>query len=858
MPNKKDASLTHFEQLQKELNETKEVLQNTIKELETSTKELKSSYEEALSTNGKLRAVNDQLRDKIGQLQSTNDEWENFFSSTNIPTVFLNNSLKIQQFTPAAALLLGIGNTDTGRDIHALRSDLLDDNFINEAKKVLITFESVHTEIKSQNNHWYIRGASPYITEDKRIEGIVVTFQDISEIKRLSESANRRERQQATVAQLGMLALNNISIEAFMDNLVRQVAHTLNVEYCKILKYRPDKSDLLLISGTGWHKGIVGYAAVPDKQDSQAGFTLMQKEPVIVNSMSEEKRFYGPTLLQDHDVVCGMSVVINHSNPPYGVLGVHSSSYAKFDADDAQFIQSIANLLSITIKNYDANEALQESENRLRIAKESGSIGAFEYYIDTGHLKWDMLIKKLWGYSKFETLTIENFYEAVHPDDRERVEEEIEKSTNPKGNGHYSAKFRVINIKNKKTYWVQGNGKTEFTNGIPLKMIGMIQNITDSKQLELSLQKAVNELKEVNQRKNEFLATLGHELRNPLSAISGSIDILKINSDDNAPLVNMLDRNTKTMSNMLDDLLDLSRIDNGTVRLERKTVNMKELIERTVFEYTHLFASKNQRVELIMDDKPMHVNGDPIRLEQVLGNLLTNAQKFTPENGKIVVSAEVSDIKLSIKVKDNGIGLAGNSETIFEPFSQIDPSKGNNGLGIGLALVKRFTEMHDAEIAVQSEGIGKGCTFTLTFPLIQSSETKHISKKGTDVGSASIKKGLRVMIVDDNSDSSELLKMYLTKYKCDVILAYNAAEALEMVKDARPEVFLLDIGLPDMDGCQLFKEIKKLYQKPAVYVAHTGYGHEEAKQETKRAGFDYHFTKPLEMKKFLGLLASIE
>ena len=363
-----EKAVQHMEQ---ELIETKEELQNTIEELETSTEELKASHEEALSTNEELqsaneeleasteelrslneelRTVNDQLKEKIEELQSINNDLENFFSSTNIPTVFLDTSLKIQRYTPAAEILLGVGEMDLGRAVHAIGSGLLDDDFVNQAKKVLLTFESIDTEKQTTNGNWYVRGISPYRTEDRRIDGVVVTFQNITEIKRLSESTRRREEQQATVAQLGMLALSGISMADFMENLVRQVAHTLDVEYCKILRYRPETNDLIVEAGIGWRKGIVGQATVPDKQDSQAGFTLMRNEPVIVKNMTEERRFTGPDLLFDHDVASGMSVVINHSNLPYGVLGVHSRSYQNFTQDDANFILSISNLLSIVSK----------------------------------------------------------------------------------------------------------------------------------------------------------------------------------------------------------------------------------------------------------------------------------------------------------------------------------------------------------------------------------------------------------------------------------------------------------------------------------------------------------------------------
>ncbi len=722
----------------------------------------------------------------------------------------------------------------------------------------MLNFEAISTERETEDKKWYVRDTSPYRTEDRRIEGVVVTFQDISEIKWLSESANRREKQQAMVAQLGMLAHTDISLNNFMDHLVRQVAHTLDVELCKILKYRPEKNDLLLVAGVGWHEGIAGSATIPDNQNSQAGYTLLQREPVIVKSLKEEKRFKGPDLLFDHGVVSGVSVVINHSKPPFGILGVHSKSYQKFNEDDANFIQSVANLLSIVIKDYEVTEALRESENRLRIAKESSELGAFEYYLEKEDTEWDPLIKKLLGYPESQVPTQESFWDRIHEDDSDRVKAAVLKSTNPKGDGHYQARFRLINSKNGKISWVQATGRTQFSHDKAVKMIGMVQDITDFKQLEISLQRAVQELKQVNERKNMFLATLGHELRNPLAAISGAVELLQVDKANEDKITSLLGRNVKMMSGMLDDLLDLARIDNGTIDLNFEILDLNKLLKDTLNEYKANFLVKNQVLKLDIPKKPLFVRGDATRLEQIFLNLIANAHKFTPEKGVIAISVKEKNKEVAINVKDNGIGIAVDPSTIFNPFTQVNPSKGNKGLGLGLAIVKRFTEMHNGEISVFSDGINQGSTFTVVLPLVDIRDNNsNGNEPSRNIDELQIKKGLRIMIVDDNVDMNKILEIKLKKVGCEITIADCASVALELVKEARPEVFLLDIGLPDMDGHDLIKEIKKEYPEPSVYIAHTGYGHEEARDKTKSSGFDYHLTKPLVMNKFLSLLEEI-
>ncbi len=866
------------QQIEQELVETKEELQNTIEELETSTEELKASHEEALSTNEELqsaneeleasteelrslneelRTVNEQLKEKIDQMQSLNDDLNNFFGSTNIPTIFLDTSLKIQRYTPATETLLGIGQMDIDRPIHALNNSLLGDDLMDEAKSVLHTLESSSSEKIGNDRRWFKRGISPYKTEDRRIEGVVVTFLDITEMKRLAEAAHRRELQQSTAAKLGMLALSGMHIDDFMDNLVRQVAHTLNVEYCKILKYQPKENNLLLVSGIGWRPGLVGKVTVPDQQDSQAGFTLTQKEPVIVPSMTDERRFYGPNLLFEHDVVSGMSVVINHSSPPYGVLGIHSRSHHNFDRDDANFIQSIANLLSIAVKSHEANAALKESESKLRIAKDSSHSGSFEYYLDKELTVWDPIISELWGLTETEKPCQELFWRGLHPDDKDRIEEEIKKASSKSGDGQYSAVYRVINNISKNISWVQATGKVIFDNDRAVKMIGMVQDITSMKQSEESLKLANDELRSINARQNEFVATLGHELRNPLAAISGAVDLIQDSLGEKTDVLHLMDRNVHRMSSMLDDLLDLARIARGRVRLDTKLVDLKQLLGNVVYEFNPIFTAKNQALSISLCSEEVLVEGDVFRLEQVIGNLLTNASKFTQTGGDVNIIVNTANKEVKIQIIDNGVGIDGDPERIFLPFSQITPDKNNKGLGIGLALVKSFVEMHGGTITVESAGLGKGCAFAITFELVEKGKVrKSLDKeKSPDY---TLKKGLKVMIVDDNEDAVQLLELRLKKNNCEVSKVYNAAQALALLDNSDPEVFLLDIGLPDMDGSQLLQEIKKTYKNPALFIAHTGYGHEEAKEGTKKAGFDHHITKPLKITKLLEILSSVK
>ncbi|MEQ8473044.1 MAG: CheR family methyltransferase [Marinoscillum sp.] len=989
--------------LELELAETKEELQNTVEELETNSEELKASNEEALSTNEELQAaneeleasseelrslneelktVNDQLKEKIGQLQSFNDDIENFFSSTHIPTIFLDTELRIQRFTPAARLLLEIGQKDIDKSIFNLNLEIISGNLVQQVKDVLENFASSRQEIELSDGRHFNRQITPYRTEDRRVEGVVIVFQEITELKRLSQRAETREHQSAVIARLGMLALGGMDLQDLMDQTVRLVAHTLDVDYAKILRYQPTDKNFLMISGYGWQGNLVGKATVPDDQDSQAGYTLLTKEPVIVKRLDKERRFSGPQLLIDHNVVSGVSCVIDDTNP-YGVIGIHTKDFRDFTQEDATFILAVANLLSTAIRDKTSQEQLHRSEEqfrtvvnsipqmtwmtnpdgsifwynqrwydytgsnfeeskdwgwqvlhhpdhvdrvtklfkasikagtewedtfpikskdgeyrwflsrarpirnkegeiinwfgtntditdqlqtekklsesaqKLRIATASNNIGAYEYYVPYERTEWDDILKNIWGLEPHETPTQETFRDGVHPDDLDRVLAALNKSMDYNGDHHYMAVYRVVNKKTKNVHWVEVTGEMIFEKEQPLKMIGMVIDITDRKLLEESMQNLVEELRNSNEKKNKFLATLGHELRNPLAAISNAMQNIRNEKKSGPKLYDTVSNNIRHINSLLDDLLDLTRIGRGMINLKKEKIDLGALLQEIVDSFKNSFNYKQQKVEFLEPKSAVLVYADRTRTEQVFSNLISNASNYTHQEGKIIVQLRVSQGNAIVEVEDNGIGLTQSDlEIIFEPFEQIRPKQEiTKGLGIGLSLVKQFVEMHEGTVKAESEGIDQGCVFTVKLPLMDSVE-EHQEDKEPEEQPAEIKDGIKILLVDDNEDANTLLKGYLeSTLSCEIRIGFTGREAIEKIDDFEPDVLMLDIGLPDMDGHTLIGKLKEKYTKKAIYIAHTGYGHLEAREKTAKAGFDYHLNKPIDFDILFSILA---
>lgn len=862
-----------IESMERELRETKDELQNTVEELETSTEELKAAHEEALSTNEELQSsneeleasteelrslneelttVNGQLKEKIDELSSTHDDIKNFFASTNLATIFLSSDLKIKRYTPAAERLLRIGSQDIDQPISALCRTLIDEDTLEEAQRVLDSLESSERQLRA-DNQWFIRKILPYQTESRKVDGVVITFIDVTALKTTANRLKVSSEQHAVIAKLGMKALSTEDTANLIDQLVREVTHTLKVDYCKVLEYLPSEEQLFVKAGVGWDSGVVGRLKVPANNTSQAGFTLTTTEPVIVHDLATEQRFTGPELLNEHNVVSGMSCIIENGDNPYGVLGVHTKQKRTFDQDDVHFLMSAANILSVALQRKKMETQLKANENRLRIAKDSAQMGSFEWDIDSGDMYWDKMLIDIWGFDK-ETIDYDDFITGVHEDDREAVKKEIEVAKDPGGDGHYHAIYRVVHAKTGEIIWIEANGQVIFGADNSRKMIGMVVDVTGHRKLEASLKNAVKELQHTNEKKNEFLATLGHELRNPLASISAAVQIIEQDKTRTDWALGTMSNNVALVSSLLDGLLDLTRISRGEVRLEKTWVNVNQLVNDVVQNFTSSMQQSQQELLLELPDEPILTLIDKVRIQQVINNIISNASKFTPEKGRIVVTLLKLDDAFIIQVKDSGIGLDMQfKDKVFEPFQQIkeNTTRQNNGLGIGLSLVKQIAELHGGNVSIQSEGLGKGATVSLYLPLLvdKSQKQKDTVETQLPVTSSDLKalKKLRVMLVDDNETVSDGLSLILSLKGCEVAVYNTAQEALNHFQEFNPNVALLDIGLPDMSGNDLIKMIKPALPENSLFLAITGYGHEEARRLTTEAGFHGHYNKPVQV-----------
>jgi signal transduction histidine kinase len=451
--------------------------------------------------------------------------------------------------------------------------------------------------------------------------------------------------------------------------------------------------------------------------------------------------------------------------------------------------------------------------------------------------------------------TIESFKQLVHEADRERVFETLDAAID---RGEiFTCEFRIVwpdgNIR-----WVTNLGVVQFdAAGQPTSMTGTITDITERRAAEEAL-------KHADRRKDEFLATLAHELRNPLAPIRTGLHVLNLSQDSTVveSTRKMMERQLSHMVWLVDDLLDVSRITSGKVTLRKEQVLLRAVAETAVEASRPIIEAAGHTLRVSLPDEPVWLAADPTRLAQVFTNLLTNAAKYTPEGGCINLSASREGGEVIVRVTDSGLGIPPSMlAEVFEMFTQVNRTleRSQGGLGIGLALVKRLVEFHGGTITAESPGLGGGSTFTVRLPLVEACTSSPEQRSTAEPPSIRPSTSCcRVLVVDDNVDGAQSLANVLQIGGHEIRIAHSGPAALDAVCPFHPDVVFLDIGLPGMNG---YEVAKRLREEPlvsgAVLVALTGWGSDDDKRQSKEAGFDFHLTKPVDVAAIERILARV-
>jgi len=364
------------------------------------------------------------------------------------------------------------------------------------------------------------------------------------------------------------------------------------------------------------------------------------------------------------------------------------------------------------------------------------------------------------------------------------------------------------------------------------------------------LEHALQKISAADEAKNDFLAILAHELRNPLAPVVSSLELMKIRIEEKVDVINLIkiiETHVYTISHLLDDLLDISKISRKKLKLEKETFLLKDVIEKSLETVNPAIKFKEHSVTVSLPEKNLYLEGDPIRIEQIIVNMLINAVKYTDPRGQINLTCTTEDDIVIISIKDNGIGIAPDILTqVFEPFFQAktDTAGAGSGLGVGLSLSKKLAELHNGSIIAKSEGVGKGSEFIMRLPIPKNIQL-GMDMRTDGNQTFDLDKKYKILVIDDNIPAAEALSELLRYKGHEVKSSYEGETVLDIIRDFNPDIVVLDIGLSDISGYEVARRIRSQIGRRIQLVALTGYGQKSDKLKALKAGFDHHLTKPI-------------
>ncbi|WP_422928767.1 response regulator [Singulisphaera sp. PoT] len=497
-----------------------------------------------------------------------------------------------------------------------------------------------------------------------------------------------------------------------------------------------------------------------------------------------------------------------------------------------------------------AEQALRESEERHRLILESvADYAIFTLDLDGRVSSWNKGAERVLGYHEAEILgnPLDPIFEPedVRNELPSRELEQAAKVGRSEGERWYLRK-------DGERFW--GNGVVRPLRDVSGKLQGFVkvmQDTTERKRTEEAL-------READRRKDDFLAMLAHELRNPLSTINNAIQLARYSgkAEHFEWAKEVIGQQVKHLARLIDDLLDVSRITRGKIQLRVEKQDVGPILRSAVEATRRLIQARGHDFKVSLPSTPIQVEADATRLEQIIVNLLTNAAKYTEEGGEISIDAEVAGPEFVINVRDNGIGISAEMlAQVFDPFVQVEQSidRSQGGLGIGLTLARTLAEMHGGRLGATSQGLGTGSVFTVTLPLADGHA--HERDGVADHSAILPNQGFRILVVDDNVDSAKGLAHLLATLGHEVWMAFDGVEALESARQHEPRVVLLDIGLPGMDGYQVAGRLREQAgDREVILIAVTGYGQDDDRRRALAAGFDYHLIKPVDFDELASLL----
>jgi PAS domain S-box-containing protein len=550
------------------------------------------------------------------------------------------------------------------------------------------------------------------------------------------------------------------------------------------------------------------------------------------------------------------------------VLSLGADAARTWSAADVALAREVAERTWTAIEQAQAGARLRDSEARLKLALDASEMGSFVWYVDEDRGEPDARTRALLGLDASGPTLAAALQTRLHPGDRPRCAAAVARALDPAGPGTLREDVRIRRPDGSGERWIALTARTAFE-GEPrraVRVAGLVADVTDRKATEDTQREREAHLKDADRRKDEFLAVLAHELRNPLAPIRTGLELIRLGGDDAAAVERtrgVMERQVGHMVRLIDDLLDVSRITSGKITLQRRPTPLDGLVATAVEASRQAIQAAGLTLQVELPATPAWLDVDPTRGVQILANVIHNAVKFTDAGGRIRIGAEVlADASsphgvLALTVADSGVGISAEMlPRVFDLFSQDRGGGGRSqsGLGIGLALARRLVLLHGGTIEADSEGPGKGSAFTIRLPMIGAAEAAEPAPAPRTISRIRH----RVVVIDDNVDAANAVAMLIAAHGGEARTAADGATGLERVLEWRPDLVLLDIGMPGLDGYATCRRIREAMGSEVTVVALTGWGQEQDKREAARAGFDAHLTKPADPAALERLLAQIQ
>ena len=816
------ASLERMSTLEAELSYTRETLQSTIEELQTSNEELQATNEELVASNEELQSTNEELHSvneelytvnaelqrKISELRELNADMQHFLESTDVGTLFLDRNLCIRKYTPRIAGIFHIQPQDVGRSIRHFSHNLKRPALLDEIERSLADGVVIEDEVSDGDRTTFFLRILPYRaaangdTPDGmlgmlavgNVEGVVLSLTDISALERMRS----RLRQ--------MSAIVESSEDAIIGSTLDGTITTWNRAAERLYGYSSEEAvgrNISMLAAAGAEGGIASML-----ESLRRGERIEKLETMRIRKDAH---------------LIDISVAVS---PVY-------------DADGCIAGASLIGRDVTQLRN--AQRDLVEREARIRLLLESTAEGIIGMGLDGVCTFVNPSCVRLLGYKSPDELIGKHIHALIHSDDNDGPLHSEEDCSIYRvlltGEGTHSDEEVLSQADGSKfisEYWSYPIRRgTQVVGGVVTFL-----DVTNRKHTE-------EELLTASRRREQFLAMLSHELRNPLAAVVSAATVMqapnvKTESIDKAR--HIIERQSRHMARLLDDLLDVSRITRGGIELRKEDLDLRDVVRTAIEALTPVLEDHHAELTAKLPDIELPVRGDAARIQQVVVNLLSNAARYSPPGSPIYLSAGLEGDSVVLKVKDKGRGISPSMlSDIFDLFVQdvqgLERSTG--GLGIGLTLVRQIVELHGGSVEAHSDGIGKGSEFVVR---LMKQPHAIISRQRESKYSSD---ALRILVVEDQDDSREMLRVLLESMGHVIIEEPDGGSAIDAIAREHPDVAFIDIGLPVMSGYEVARRVREndLFDD-IVLVALTGYGRDTDIAAAKAAGFDAHITKP--------------